>query len=352
MMTRTLFLISRHKFQKPTSICNFPENTKKSQNKKYKNSRLKWKDFTPWCNRMNPSTKAEWLQSVSIQLQTKNCKNKSNFSQFRLNLTERNWPKSSKESATMRNSKVNSKHNTINCSRKKPNNKLRLKASKKTRSKRKSNLKSSRFNLTMPEQKRTSTKTWERNLMQNIRISTTGCMRFSLTLKNKERPWRNFKKSKPSKTRNSPKSSKLTPQCTSSREKKKNSSRLWDKKWPVKLTNNKPSKKPQKPSSKTSPLSSSNAKKSKNSKSQSTWVWCSSKPKLTKKRKTPPKTKASSKSSKEIETCTKRNFKDHKPITKKSTKKSSTKRKYSKKRRINCLGRKSKSKNWTNKSPT
>lgn len=352
MMTHTQFLISRHKFQKPTSICNFPENTKKSQNKKYKNSRRKWKDSIPWCNKTNPSIKAEWLQSVSIPLQTNNSKKKSNFLRFRSNLTRHNWPKFSKESVTMRNSRLSSKRNMINCSRKKPNSKSRSKVRRKTRSKRKSNLKSSRFNSTMPEQKRTSTRIWGKILMQNTRTSTIGCMRFSLLSRNKERPWKNFKKSKPFKTRNWPKSSKSMHQCMSLPEKKKRNLRLWDKKWPVKLTNNKTSKRPLKPSSKTSPLSNLNAKKSKNSKSQSIWVSCNYKQKLMRKRKTLPKTRASLKSWKETEICTKRNSKGHKPTTRKSTKKSLTRKKFSRRRKMNCLDKKNKSKNWTNKSQT
>lgn len=67
------------------------------------------------------------------------------------------------------------------------------------------------------------------------------------------------------------------------------------------------------------------------------------------KKRAPLKTKASYKNSKEIGICTKSNFKDLKLIIKKFTKKSLIKKKHSNKKKINSSGRKSKSKNLTNK---
>lgn len=142
------------------------------------------------------------------------------------------------------------------------------------------------------------------------------------------------------------------PQCINLQEKKKKNSKLWDKRWPVKLINNKLSKRHHKPFNKTLTLSNWNVKKSKNLKIQSTWAWCNSKPKSMTKRKTLPRTKASSKNSKETEICTKRSSKDRKPTTKKFTKKLLTRKRYSRKKKTNCSDRKSKFKNSTSKSQT
>ena len=68
-----------------------------------------------------------------------------------------------------------------------------------------------------------------------------------------------------------------------------------------------------------------------------------------KKKRVLRKIKVSQKNLKEIEICTKNNFKDLKPTIKKFTKKLLIKKKHSKRKKINFLGKKNKSKNLTNK---
>lgn len=68
------------------------------------------------------------------------------------------------------------------------------------------------------------------------------------------------------------------------------------------------------------------------------------------KKRIPPKIKVLLKNSKEIETCTKSNFKDLKPTTKKYLKKLLTNKKHSSKNKTNFLDKKKKSKNSTNRS--
>ena len=67
------------------------------------------------------------------------------------------------------------------------------------------------------------------------------------------------------------------------------------------------------------------------------------------KKRTLQRIKVSYKNLKEIEICTKNNFKDLKLTIKKFTKKLLTKKKHWNKKKINFLGKKSKSKNLTNK---
>jgi len=150
---------------------------KKFQNKKYKNSRPKWNDFTQWWNKMNPLTKGVWPLWVNTPLQMKNCRSKNNCSPFLSNPTSLSWSRFKEEYKPMKNSKPSWNFCTKNSLGKRANNKLKSRLKNKTKSRKRKNLKSLRFSLMTPGQMNRRIRISEKISIKNTRISIRNFMR-------------------------------------------------------------------------------------------------------------------------------------------------------------------------------